>query len=125
MTTSSWNATLALRIRVSMSATGSVIVMRSPRRLREAGDLTVVGHVTETDPAQPETPVHGARPAAAPASRVRPHLELGLPLLLLDQRLLRQWTTPRSGVRCPDGTGSRAPSAARGPGRRWVRWSRS
>src|SRR6266508_4018724 len=108
ITTSSWNATFALRIRVSMSATGSVIVMRSPRRLREAGDLAVVGHVAQADAAEPEAPVHRPRAATPATPGIGPHLELGLALLLLDQRLLRQWTTPRSGVRSRDGTGNRA-----------------
>src|ERR1700689_5452745 len=42
-------AELALRIRVSMSAMGSVIVMISPTRLGHAGDLAGVHHLTQAD----------------------------------------------------------------------------
>src|SRR5436190_6470406 len=61
-------AWLALRIRVSMSAIGSVIVMAcseqgdpSPRCLHDAGDLAGVGHLAQADPAQTEAAVDGAR----------------------------------------------------------------
>src|SRR3990172_10829536 len=98
--TSSWNATFAFRMRVSMSARGSVIVTarlppaspapcRSPRRLRHAGDLACVCHLSEADAAQPELAVHGARAPASMTARIRPRLELRWPLLLLDQCLLR------------------------------------
>src|SRR4030095_10581801 len=94
--TSSWNATLAFRMRVSMSAMGSVIVTgrvppcprASPRRLRHAGDLPRVRHVAEADATETELAVDGAGTPAPPAARVRAHLELRLPLLLLDQCLL-------------------------------------
>src|SRR5882757_1850369 len=79
ITTSSWNATFALRKRVSMSAIGSVIVTAaspSPRRLRHAGDLPGVGHFTQTDPAQPEVAVHRPGTAAAATAGVAAHLEL-------------------------------------------------
>src|ERR1700677_1033475 len=81
-------AELALRIRVSMSAMGSVIVMvRLPTRLCHAGDLPGVHHHTQADPAEPELAVHGLGPATALAARVTPHLELGRALLLLNQSL--------------------------------------
>src|SRR5882757_11154309 len=86
ITTSSWNATFALRRRVSMSAIGSVIVTAtspSPRRLRHAGDLPGVGHLPQTDPAQSEGAVHRPRPSTAPATRVAAHLELRLCLLFV------------------------------------------
>src|SRR6476469_7739360 len=87
ITTSSWNATFALRNRVSMSAIGSVIVIAapSPRRLRHTGDLSRVSHFAQTDAAQPERAVHRARPPAAAATRVAAHLELGLAFLLVDE----------------------------------------
>src|SRR5438309_9769616 len=91
MFTVSWRATVALRMRVSMSAMGSVIVIGdrpSPAGLPHARHLAGVHHLAETDAAEPELAVHRTRPAAAPATRVRPHLELGLALLLLDERLL-------------------------------------
>src|SRR5437763_9390646 len=84
-------ATLALRIRVSMSAIGSVIVIAvplSPARLGDAGQLAVVRQLAETDAAQPELAEHGARSSTPAAPGVRAHLELGLALLLLDQCLL-------------------------------------
>src|SRR6516165_4099698 len=92
MTTSSWNATLALRIRVSMSAIGSVMVMGRPlpRGLRHAGNLAGVRHLPEADPAQPELAVHGAGAAAPTAAGVGPHGELRLALLLLDEGFLGQ-----------------------------------
>src|SRR4051794_6357289 len=88
MRTVSCMATLALRMRVSMSATGSVIVMRrglpSPARLRHAGDLAGVNHLPQADAAQAEAAVDGARPPATAAPGVTPDLELGLALRLLD-----------------------------------------
>src|SRR5262245_52292095 len=92
MTTWSCMATLALRIRVSMSAMGSVIVivaLLSPARLGDAGDLPGVGHVAQADPAQAEGAVDAARPATPAAPRVGAHLVLRLALLLLDQSLGR------------------------------------
>src|SRR5580692_490250 len=85
-------AVLALRMRVSMSATGSVIVMSaflpSPARLGDAGDLPRVHHDAQADATEAELAQHGSGPAAPPAPRVRADLELGRPLLLLDQCLL-------------------------------------
>ncbi len=80
--TSSWNAMFALRMRVSMSAIGSVIVTArpppSPRALRHAGNLTRVRHLPQAETAQPEVAVHRARATATPAARVAAHLELRL-----------------------------------------------
>src|SRR5579863_3812313 len=85
-------AVLALRMRVSMSATGSVIVMSaflpSPARLGDPGDLPGVHHDAQTDATQPELAQHGPGPATTAAPGVGPHLELGRSLLLLDQCLL-------------------------------------
>src|SRR5690242_3458635 len=81
----------ALRIRVSMSAIGSVIVIGappSPRCLGHAGDLAGVGELAQADPAQAELAVHRARATAPATPRVAAHLELGRALLLVDQRLL-------------------------------------
>src|SRR5579863_10439735 len=78
-------AVLALRIRVSMSAMGSVIVigasLPSPARLGDAGDLPRVHHDAQADATEPELAQHGPRTAASPASGIRPNLELGRPLL--------------------------------------------
>src|SRR3984957_10875384 len=85
-------AVLALRMRVSMSATGSVIVMSafppSPAGLGDTGDLTRVHHDAQADATEAELAQHGPGTAAPPAPRVRPYLELGRALLLLDQCLL-------------------------------------
>src|SRR5437899_3266606 len=83
MRTRSCRAVVALRMRVSMSAMGSVIVIGaspppSPARLAHARHLAGVDHLPEADAAQPEMAEDSARPPAAPAARVGPHLELGL-----------------------------------------------
>src|SRR5207248_5244989 len=61
---------LALRMRVSMSAIGSVImaVWSLPARLHHAGDEAVAGHVAEADASYAELAVHRPRPAAQPAA---------------------------------------------------------
>src|SRR5215216_378854 len=68
MITVSCAAWIPLRMRVRKSAMGSVIDMRSPRRLRHAGDVAVVRQLAQADAAQPELSEHGARPAAAAAA---------------------------------------------------------
>src|SRR3954447_14384764 len=104
MRTLSWLAVAPLRSRVSMSAIGSVIVigglLPSPAGLGHAGNLAGVDHFAEADPAQVELAVHGARPPAPGATGVGPYLELGLALLLLDERCLGHETpqTPLLGV---------------------------
>src|SRR3954452_4624543 len=84
------SAVLALRIRVSMSAMGSVF-MRSPlpARLRHAGDDARVGEIPQADAAQAELPVHGTRAAALLTARVAADLVLGRPGGLDLQRFLR------------------------------------
>ena len=57
MRTVSCIATLALRMRVSMSAMGSVIVivgLPSPARLGDAGHLAGVDQLAQADAAEPE-----------------------------------------------------------------------
>src|SRR5579871_464534 len=92
MRTVSCIATLALRIRVSMSAMGSVIVMRasppSPAGLRHAGHLSRMRELAQADAAEAELTEHRSRPAAPLAAGVGTNLELRLALLLLDERLL-------------------------------------
>src|ERR671930_367051 len=68
---STWSciALFALRMRVSMSATGSVSI-GSPARFRHPGDHAVVRELAQADPAEAELAVHGARPAAAVAAPV-------------------------------------------------------
>src|SRR5947208_15375912 len=96
---------LALRMRVSMSAMGSVIMAQflSPARLLDAGNQSVGRHVAEADPADAKLAVDGPRPAAQLAAQphadalARRELDLGgvllvgLPLrhLLLEPDILR------------------------------------
>src|SRR5215203_4516261 len=62
MSTAGRSIRLALRMRVSMSAIGSVIMVvgSSPARLLDARDQAVVGVVPEADAADAELPVHRA-----------------------------------------------------------------
>src|SRR5436190_15539818 len=102
MITSSWNAVLAFRMRVSMSARGSVIMSApplSPRRFRHTGDLAGMNHLAQADAAQPEAAVHRTRAAASPAACVRAHLEFRLALLLLHECLLCHITRSLSASR--------------------------
>src|SRR5438128_8974541 len=79
-------ATTALRIRVNMSAIGSVIAPRtshyaprtssSPATLRDARDVPFEREPAEAQAAQPEFAHIGARPAAQVAAVAEPHLEL-------------------------------------------------
>src|SRR5580765_7836580 len=121
MRTASWNATLPLRMRVSMSAIGSVIVMSAhplPRGLRHARHLAGVDHLPQADAAEPEAAVHRLRSATTPAARVRAHLELGLALLLLNKCLLGHDAPTAAGRR--DGTENRTHRGAPCPRHRWL-----
>src|SRR4051794_10482683 len=126
MTTSSWNAVFAFRIRVSMSAMGSVIMSAAaplPGCLRHAGHFARVHHRPQTDAAQTELLVDRTRAAATTASRVAAHRELRLALLLLDQGLLcHQESASLFSSARRDGTGNPWRAARRAPGRRSVRW---
>src|SRR6266480_7457731 len=62
---------------------------RLPTGLGDAGQLTAVGHGPETDPAQPEPPVHRPGAPAPRAPGVPAHLELRLAVRLDDEPLLR------------------------------------
>src|SRR3954469_11415728 len=86
----SCSALLALRMRVSMSATGSVSISSLlPGALRHAGDHALMGELPQADPAEPELLEHGTRPSALVAARVVAHLVLRRPRGLHDQRFLR------------------------------------
>src|SRR3984957_8450157 len=75
-------AELALRMRVSMSAMGSVIVMvRLPARLCNAWDLARVHHDTQADPTQTELAIHRFGATATLAARIAPHFEFRCALL--------------------------------------------
>jgi hypothetical protein len=62
-------------MRVSMSAIGSLIVMRSPARLGHARDLARERELAETDPAQRKASNKCARPATELAAIVRLRFE--------------------------------------------------
>src|SRR3954467_7680147 len=94
-----WAAMIPLRMRVRKSATGSVIDMRSPARLRHAGDEAVVRELAQADPAQAELAVHGARAAAAAAARVGPRGVLRRACLTGDLALLGHWSLSLSPLR--------------------------
>src|SRR3954452_10245830 len=91
MRVTSASAVLALRMRVSMSAMGSVIIRSHPlpARLRHAGDHARVGELAQADAAQPELPVDRAGPSAPLAAGVATGLVLGRPGGLDSQRFLR------------------------------------
>src|SRR5690242_195779 len=73
----------ALRIRVSMSAMGSVII-QSPARLLHSGNQSVERHIAEAQSAQLEFAIHRARPPAQLAAPFAPATELRLAVRFLD-----------------------------------------
>src|SRR5580692_3378879 len=78
-----WLAVLAFRMRVSISATGSVIDISwppSPRRLRHTRDDSQVGVFAETNAAHCEFTQVASRPPADSAPIVLAHAELRRPL---------------------------------------------
>src|SRR5271169_474562 len=86
----SCSALLALRMRVSMSAIGSVSTSSLlPARLRHAGDDALVREIAQADAAQAELAEDGARPPATVAARVVADRVLLRTLLLDDERCLR------------------------------------
>src|SRR6266481_5409283 len=78
----------ALRMRVSMSAMGSVII-KSPACLLHAGNQPVERHVAKTQPAQFELTINGAGTAAQLAPPLAPATELRRPVRLFDLCLAR------------------------------------
>src|SRR6266480_1715956 len=89
MVACSCSALFALRIRVSMSAIGSVsTVLSLPARLRHAGNCALVRKLAEADPAEAELAEDRARAAAPVAARVVAHLVLLGSPLLHDERCL-------------------------------------
>src|SRR5436305_14287470 len=78
MSTSSWSARSPFRMRVRKSAIGSVIDMSLlPARLGESGDVPLVGHLAQADPAQAELAEVRARATAPLAAIVVAGLVLG------------------------------------------------
>src|SRR6266540_1698488 len=84
ISTLSCSALLALRMRASMSATGSVSI-GSPAGLGHARDDALVGEVAQADPAEAELAEDRARAPAAVAARVVPDTEPLRPGLLDDE----------------------------------------
>src|SRR5215207_8160987 len=91
ISTVSWAAMIPLRMRVRKSAMGSVMLMPVPlpARLGHAGDVALVGHLAQADPAQAELAVHGTWAAALAAARIRARLELRGSRRAHDLRCLR------------------------------------
>src|SRR3954463_9388054 len=90
ISTVSCSALLALRMRVSMSAIGSVsISVLLPTALGHAGDRALMRELAQADPAKAEFLEDGARAPTAPAARVVADLEALRPRLLDTKRLLR------------------------------------
>src|SRR3982750_2034915 len=94
-------AVTALRIRVSISAIGSVIflslqpsalshqpsaICQLPAALRHAGDVAFERELPEAEAAERELPHVGARPAAQAAAVAQPDLELRRFLFFRDLR---------------------------------------
>src|SRR6478735_758725 len=96
MSTRRWFAWQAFRMRVSMSATGSVmlIVSSSPAGLTNAGDLALQGEIAEADPAQAEPPEHRTGAATPLTAAHHPALELRGALGALDPTGLRHILLP-------------------------------
>src|SRR5712691_2383367 len=96
MSTFSCSAPLALRMRVSMSAIGSVSIPRLllPGGLDHSRNLAFEGQFPEADPAHLEFPQVSPRAAAQLAAAVRPHLELRGAQGLVPQRGLRHCLLP-------------------------------
>src|SRR6201986_1065431 len=93
----SCSALLALRMRVSMSAIGSVSISL-PARLGHARDRTLMRELGQADAAQAESLEHGTRTATPVAPGVVAHLELLRTPLLHDERCLRHLLIPPVAV---------------------------
>src|SRR5438045_5159100 len=93
ISTWSWSARLALRIRLSMSAIGSVSTcVLLPRALCHARDRAFVRELAQADPTEAELAENGPRTPAAAAARVIAHAVLLRALRLRDQRFLRHYS---------------------------------
>src|SRR2546422_4939455 len=89
MSTFSCSARLALRMRVSRSAIGSLRIRPLPARLHDARNLALERQLAEAEPAHLELPEIAARAAAQLAPRIGARAELRLTLGLHDERGLR------------------------------------
>src|SRR4249920_3360062 len=76
ITTDVFSEACALRMRVSMSAIGSLMLMHPsllPARLDDAGDLAAQGNVTQLVAPQAEFAERAARPAGEGATIAQPY----------------------------------------------------
>src|SRR5579875_2321564 len=88
MSTAGRSMRLALRMRVNISANGSVIIEKapSPTGLFDARNQAIAGHVAKTDATDAELAINGARPPAQLATQPYPdafawrHLHFGIRL---------------------------------------------
>src|SRR5262249_17993433 len=97
MSTLALRALAPLRMRVSMSAMGSVIMSASPAGLHQARNLSLAREVAETDPAHAEPTEEGPRPPAERTAIVSPDPELRGPGRFHHQARLRHSRTfPRN-----------------------------
>src|SRR5258708_39625331 len=93
-------ACVPLRIRVSMSAMGSVSIVL-PAGLRETGNLALPGEVAQAQAAHAEAPVERPRPPAERAAVVGADLELRRPRGLHHETRLRHKLASTPGTACP------------------------
>src|SRR3954466_9002008 len=101
MSTRRCPAEQAFRMRVSISATGSVRLIPSfplPAGLAHARDFSPQGELTETDAAETELPQHRARAPATLAAADGANLELRRALGALDPGGLRHCYATLCGV---------------------------
>src|SRR5256712_3123064 len=89
MSTFSCSARLALRMRVSRSAIGSLRIRPLPARLHDARNLALERQLAKAEPAHLELPEVAARAAAQLAPGIGARAELRLTLRLHDERGLR------------------------------------
>src|SRR5690348_15238362 len=94
ISTVSWSAWLAFRIRVSMSPIGSLVIASSPARLRHSGNHSLVGQLAQADAADAELAEIAARPPAPVAAVIAARRILRAPCLL-DPQCLFCHTFPR------------------------------
>src|SRR5215212_5312114 len=101
MSTRRWPAEQAFRMRVSISASGSVRLIPYvplPTGLAHARDFPLQGELTKTNPAEAELPQHGAAATAALAAADAAHLELRRALGSLDPCSLCHLRHPLRGL---------------------------
>src|SRR5258708_5164349 len=102
MSTEGRSMATALRMRVSMSAIGSVII-ESPACLLHSGNQSIQSHVAETQPAQLELAINGARSSAQLAAPLAPTTEFRFPVRLFNFCLAGHENVAPLCLFCADG----------------------